>query len=245
MLDLGFLEDVERILALTPSSRQTALFSATMPPEIRRLADQYLYDPVTVKVQAATLTVETVEQFALEVRAREKADKLVEVLGAERPGPGARVRADQGAHGAAVPHAARPRDERQGDPRRHDPGRPRRGDDLVQGRPPAAAGRDRRGRARARHLGGLARDQLRRSDLARRVRPPDRPHRPRRPQRPRDHVRRASAAARATGAREPRRRHAGPVGRGRPRRADPGEGQAAPALQAPRVRSTATARRAS
>ncbi len=85
MLDLGFLEDVERILSLTPSSRQTALFSATMPPEIRRLADQYLYDPVTVRVQTATLTVETVEQFALEVRAREKADKLVEVLSAERP----------------------------------------------------------------------------------------------------------------------------------------------------------------
>src|SRR6202161_4679803 len=85
MLDLGFLEDVERILALTPSSRQTALFSATMPPEIRRLADQYLYDPVTVKVQAATLTVDTVEQFALEVPAREKADKLVQVLSAERP----------------------------------------------------------------------------------------------------------------------------------------------------------------
>ena len=85
MLDLGFLEDVEKILALTPSSRQTALFSATMPPEIRRLADQYLYDPVTVRVQAATLTVETVEQFALEVRPRDKADKLVEVLSAERP----------------------------------------------------------------------------------------------------------------------------------------------------------------
>ncbi len=85
MLDLGFLEDVERILALTPSSRQTALFSATMPPEIRRLADQYLYDPVTVKVQAATLTVDTVEQFAVEVPAREKADKLVAVLAAEHP----------------------------------------------------------------------------------------------------------------------------------------------------------------
>jgi ATP-dependent RNA helicase DeaD len=85
MLDLGFLEDVERILALTPASRQTALFSATMPPEIRRLADQYLYDPVTVKVQAATLTVDTVEQFALEVKPREKADRLVEVLDAERP----------------------------------------------------------------------------------------------------------------------------------------------------------------
>ncbi|MBV9311728.1 MAG: DEAD/DEAH box helicase, partial [Solirubrobacterales bacterium] len=85
MLDLGFLEDVERILALTPSSRQTALFSATMPPEIRRLADQYLYDPVPIRVEAATLTVDTVEQFALEVRPREKADALIEVLAAERP----------------------------------------------------------------------------------------------------------------------------------------------------------------
>jgi ATP-dependent RNA helicase DeaD len=85
MLDLGFLEDVERILSLTPSSRQTALFSATMPPEIRRLADEYLYHPVTVKVKAATLTVDTVEQFALEVRPREKADRLIEVLQAERP----------------------------------------------------------------------------------------------------------------------------------------------------------------
>jgi ATP-dependent RNA helicase DeaD len=85
MLDLGFLEDVERILSLTPSSRQTALFSATMPPEIRRLADEYLYHPVTIKVKTATLTVDTVEQFALEVNPREKNDRLVEVLQAERP----------------------------------------------------------------------------------------------------------------------------------------------------------------
>jgi ATP-dependent RNA helicase DeaD len=85
MLDLGFLEDVERILSLTPSSRQTALFSATMPPEIRRLADQYLYNPITIKVKTATLTVDTVEQFALEVPAREKPEALVRVLEAERP----------------------------------------------------------------------------------------------------------------------------------------------------------------
>jgi ATP-dependent RNA helicase DeaD len=85
MLDLGFLEDVERILSLTPSSRQTALFSATIPPEIKRLADQYLYQPVTVKVRAATLTVDTVEQFALEVSPREKTERLVEVLRAESP----------------------------------------------------------------------------------------------------------------------------------------------------------------
>src|SRR5215469_14045647 len=85
MLDLGFLEDVERILSLTPSSRQTALFSATMPPEIRRLADQYLYEPVVVSVKAATLTVDTVEQFALEVGARDKVAALIEVLEAEKP----------------------------------------------------------------------------------------------------------------------------------------------------------------
>ncbi|HUE29030.1 MAG TPA: DEAD/DEAH box helicase [Solirubrobacteraceae bacterium] len=85
MLDLGFIEDVERILSLTPGSRQTALFSATIPPPIRRLAEQYLYDPVTVKVKTATLTVDTVEQFALEVSSRDKVDRLIEVLESERP----------------------------------------------------------------------------------------------------------------------------------------------------------------
>jgi ATP-dependent RNA helicase DeaD len=85
MLDLGFIEDVEQILSLTPASRQTALFSATMPPPIRRLAEKYLYDPVTVRVEAATLTVDTVEQFGLEVPAREKTDRLIEVLQAEHP----------------------------------------------------------------------------------------------------------------------------------------------------------------
>jgi ATP-dependent RNA helicase DeaD len=85
MLDLGFLEDVERILALTPNSRQTALFSATMPPPIRNLADRYLYDPAHIKVQSATLTVDSVEQFQLEVKTADKAEKLVEVLAAEKP----------------------------------------------------------------------------------------------------------------------------------------------------------------
>jgi ATP-dependent RNA helicase DeaD len=89
MLDLGFLEDVERILSMTPSGRQTALFSATMPPPIRRLADGYLYEPVTIRVKAATLTIDTVAQFQLPVDAREKPEKLVEVLSAE-VGAGAR-----------------------------------------------------------------------------------------------------------------------------------------------------------
>jgi ATP-dependent RNA helicase DeaD len=83
MLDLGFLEDVEKILSLTPSSRQTALFSATMPPPIRTLADRYMYDPTIIQVEAATLTIDTVAQFQLPVETKAKPDKLVEVLSAE------------------------------------------------------------------------------------------------------------------------------------------------------------------
>jgi ATP-dependent RNA helicase DeaD len=85
MLDLGFLEDVEKILSMTPSGRQTALFSATMPPPIRKLADRYMYDPEIIQVQATTLTIDTVAQFQLPVEPRDKATKLVEVLKAERP----------------------------------------------------------------------------------------------------------------------------------------------------------------
>jgi ATP-dependent RNA helicase DeaD len=85
MLDLGFLEDVEKILGLAPGSRQTALFSATMPTEIRRLAERHLYDPITVKVKAATLTIDTVEQFYLDTKPQEKTDALVRVLEAEHP----------------------------------------------------------------------------------------------------------------------------------------------------------------
>jgi ATP-dependent RNA helicase DeaD len=91
MLDLGFLEDVEKILSLTPSSRQTALFSATVPAPIRKLADRYMYDPTIIQVEAATLTIDTVEQFQLPVDAKGKPDKLVEVL-----------RAEAGEHGEAV-----------------------------------------------------------------------------------------------------------------------------------------------
>src|SRR5918997_713965 len=85
MLDLGFLEDVEKILSFTPNGRQTALFSATMPAEIRALAERHLYDPVTVKVKAATLTIDTVEQFYLETPQAEKVDALARVLKAEKP----------------------------------------------------------------------------------------------------------------------------------------------------------------
>src|SRR5690349_121948 len=85
MLDLGFLEDVETILSRTPSGRQTALFSATMPPPIAALADKFMFDPEIIKVRAATLTIDTVDQFFVEVPDREKADALARVLKSEGP----------------------------------------------------------------------------------------------------------------------------------------------------------------
>jgi ATP-dependent RNA helicase DeaD len=85
MLDLGFLEDVESILRRAPMGRQTGLFSATVPPEIRRLADTFMHDPVEIKVRAATLTIDTVDHFYVEVPDREKPEALVRVLKDERP----------------------------------------------------------------------------------------------------------------------------------------------------------------
>src|ERR687887_2362951 len=85
MLDLGFLEDVETILRRCPSGRQTGLFSATIPPEIRELAEKFMLDPLEIKVRAATLTIDTVEQFHVEVPDREKQEALVRVLREERP----------------------------------------------------------------------------------------------------------------------------------------------------------------
>ncbi|MEM7110905.1 MAG: DEAD/DEAH box helicase [Chloroflexota bacterium] len=62
MLSMGFVEDMETILKETPDERQTTLFSATLPPEIRRLADTYLTNPETILIKKKQLTVDTVEQ---------------------------------------------------------------------------------------------------------------------------------------------------------------------------------------
>ena len=85
MLSLGFMEDVEWILKKTPSGRQTLLFSATMPAPIRKLADRYLYEPVHVKVESATLTVETIDQVIVEVEPKRKLDVLCAILERDRP----------------------------------------------------------------------------------------------------------------------------------------------------------------
>jgi ATP-dependent RNA helicase DeaD len=85
MLDLGFIEDVEKILRMCPSGRQTSLFSATIPPPIARLAEQYMYEPVTISVTPKQLTVDAIEQAYVEVEPRAKTERLIEVLRAEEP----------------------------------------------------------------------------------------------------------------------------------------------------------------
>src|SRR5258708_7960514 len=67
MLDMGFIPDVERICKLVPFTRQTLFYSATMPPEIRRLTDQFLHDPVRVEVSRPATTAENIAQEIVEV----------------------------------------------------------------------------------------------------------------------------------------------------------------------------------
>jgi ATP-dependent RNA helicase DeaD len=85
MLDLGFIEDVERILRQCPNGRQTGLFSATIPPPIQRLAERYMYDPVTIRVTPEKPTIDAIEQAYVEVPGRDKTARLIEVLRVEEP----------------------------------------------------------------------------------------------------------------------------------------------------------------
>jgi ATP-dependent RNA helicase DeaD len=85
MLDMGFMPDVERILRRLPRDRQTALFSATVPLVIKRLALRYMREPAHVAVRPEEPTVETVEQVYYEVAERDKLEALCHVLDIERP----------------------------------------------------------------------------------------------------------------------------------------------------------------
>ncbi|NJL28126.1 MAG: DEAD/DEAH box helicase [Thermoanaerobaculia bacterium] len=83
MLRMGFLEEVEQILQHTPSEKQVALFSATMPAPIREVAERYLREPVAVEIRAKTATVETVSQTYLRVHGSDKLEALTRILEAE------------------------------------------------------------------------------------------------------------------------------------------------------------------
>ncbi|MDW7981412.1 MAG: DEAD/DEAH box helicase [Thermomicrobium sp.] len=85
MLDMGFIEDIEWILERVPAQRQTALFSATMPPRIRQLTQRYLRDPVTVTIHPERVTVPQIRQFVYEVTGPAKVDALARILDFEAP----------------------------------------------------------------------------------------------------------------------------------------------------------------
>jgi superfamily II DNA/RNA helicase len=74
MLDMGFIPDIERICKLLPITRQTLFFSATMPPEIKRLADQFLRDPVRVEASKPATAATTISQYIVQ-SGREPVDK--------------------------------------------------------------------------------------------------------------------------------------------------------------------------
>lgn len=80
MLDMGFIDDVETILRATPPTRQTLLFSATMPEEVARLARKYLTNPEFVTVSKNSLTVPSIEQVYYETTERNKLDSLCRLL---------------------------------------------------------------------------------------------------------------------------------------------------------------------
>ena len=85
MLDMGFLEDIEAILAEVPTERQTLLFSATMPDPIRRLAERFMKNPQVVRIQPQGVTAPKITQVYYEVAEKNKVDALTRLLDVESP----------------------------------------------------------------------------------------------------------------------------------------------------------------
>ena len=83
MLRMGFIDDVEWILERTPATHQTALFSATMPDQIRRVAQKYLVEPREIKIKSATATVAAIRQVYWQVSGMHKLDALTRILEVE------------------------------------------------------------------------------------------------------------------------------------------------------------------
>ncbi len=85
MLDMGFAEDIEKLMESLPEKRQTIFFSATFDPRIRRLIDRYTNDAATITIQQKAMTVPTIEQRYYEVQGRSKTEVLCRVLDLEDP----------------------------------------------------------------------------------------------------------------------------------------------------------------
>lgn len=85
MLDIGFRPDIERILRRCPEERQTLLLSATVPPPILRLAQKYMFKPVSLDFSPQDVSVDTIEQYYFTVRHEQKYDLLLKLLEREQP----------------------------------------------------------------------------------------------------------------------------------------------------------------
>jgi ATP-dependent RNA helicase DeaD len=83
MLRMGFVEEVEAIISKAPEDRQMALFSATMPPQIKRISKRYMNDPVEIRIEAKTTTAENIEQVYLVVPNAAKFEALARILETE------------------------------------------------------------------------------------------------------------------------------------------------------------------
>ena len=80
MLKMGFQEDMETILSKMPEERQTALFSATLPPTIKAISKSYMDEPIMVKIEQKTLTVDAIDQYFYYVKKEQKKDLLIRIL---------------------------------------------------------------------------------------------------------------------------------------------------------------------
>jgi ATP-dependent RNA helicase DeaD len=85
MLDRGFIDDIRHIMSLMPSERQTLLFSATMPPEIKALTREFMRDPIHIQLNASQQTNVDIEQRLVVMRGHERESALVRILEVEAP----------------------------------------------------------------------------------------------------------------------------------------------------------------
>ena len=183
MLNMGFAEDVETILAGTPEDKQLALFSATIPPQIRRIIKKYAPGATEISVKSTSSTATNVTQRYLKVAHPQKLDALTRILEVENfDGMIVFVRTKQATEDAGRA-AARPGLLRRGDQRRRRPGAARAHDRPAAQGKARHPGRHRRRRARPRRRADQPRDQPRHPHRHRVLRAPHRSHRPRRPQR--------------------------------------------------------------
>ncbi len=174
MLNMGFIEDVEAILAATPDGRQTSLFSATLPARIRKLAQRFMREPQSVTVKHSTLTVEGTEQRYYLVNESDKVQAVTNLLEMEEPTSVlifARTRAETSTLASELTRRGFPAEALNGDLEQN-------ARERILGRfrenQTRGAGGHRRGGARARHRRHLARDQFPTARRSRSVRTPHR-----------------------------------------------------------------------